>query len=50
MVETEYMEKIRKNKVRITELKKAILDCRETVEERSKRIEFMETENDQLLD
>lgn len=43
------MQKIKVNKAKITEFKQTILDYREDLESKIKRIEVLEGENDQLL-
>lgn len=43
------MQKIKVNKAKITEYKQTILDYREDLESKIKKIEVLEGENDQLL-
>lgn len=43
------MQKIKVNKAKITEYKQTILDYREELESKIKKIESLEGENDQLL-
>lgn len=43
------MQKIKLNKAKITEFKQTILDYREDLESKIKKIEALEGENDQLL-
>jgi chromosome segregation ATPase len=48
LVEAEYIEKIKKNKACISDLKRDVLDCRETIETRGKKIDRIERENKKL--
>lgn len=36
------------NKAKITELKQAVLDCRENIEAKAKKVSLLETENARL--
>ena len=47
-IESEYIEKIKKNKQTITQLKQAILDCRESIETRTRKIDRLENTNHKL--
>lgn len=44
------MEKIKNNKARITELKQAILDIKEDLEAKNKKIEGWEADNEKLME
>ena len=44
------MEKIKNNKARITELKQAILDIKEDLEAKNKKIKGWEADNEKLME